>query len=56
MSNRVEGSPGVYHTAELQESCRIIEAAAAKRASGDAPEYKCATIHLHVNLPMRPEQ
>jgi|GEM_PF-5217720 len=34
MSNRVEGSPGVYHTAELQESCRIIEAAAAKRLSG----------------------
>jgi len=34
MSNRPEGSPSVYHTAELQESCRIIEAAAAKRASG----------------------
>src|SRR5665647_1703046 len=34
MSNRPEGSPSVYHTAELQESCRIIEEAAAKRASG----------------------
>jgi len=27
-------SPSVYHTAELQESCRIIEEAAAKRSSG----------------------
>jgi hypothetical protein len=29
MNKRIEGSPEVYHTAELQESCRIIEAAAA---------------------------
>lgn len=34
MSNRLEGSPSVYHTAELLESCRIIEEAAAKRSSG----------------------
>lgn len=34
MSNRPEGSPSVYHTAELEESCRIIEAAAAKQSSG----------------------
>lgn len=34
MNNRQKGSPSVFHTAELQESCRIIEEAAAKRASG----------------------
>jgi len=34
MSNRSGSSPSVYHTAELLESCRIIEEAAAKRQSG----------------------
>jgi len=34
MSERIEGSPSVYHTVELQESCRIIEEAAVKRQSG----------------------
>lgn len=34
MNNRLKGSPSVYHTAELQEPCRIIEEAATKRASG----------------------
>lgn len=34
MSEHIKGSPSVYHTAELEESCRIIEAAAAKQSSG----------------------
>ena len=34
MTEHIESSPSVYHSAELQESCRIIEEAAAKRTSG----------------------
>lgn len=45
MSNRSEGSL-IDHTAELQESCRIIEAAAAKRLSSLPPGKPLLTFSL----------
>lgn len=45
MSNRPEVSP-IDHTADLQESCRIIEAAAAERLSSRLPGKPVFTFSL----------